>query len=81
VFTKPVPANVQEVDCSEQMPVLDVPVPQAGNTTGLGNGVPLRNRGIYMQRSDRLYVGVFPGGPQISGYGPGATVIAQGGYY
>ena len=30
---------------------------------------------------DRLYVGVFPDGPNISGYTPGAHVTAQGGFF
>jgi len=63
------------------MPELAVPVVAAGNTTGLGNGAPLRNRGIYLERGDRIYVGVFPDGPNVSGYNPGAHVIAQGGFF
>jgi len=53
----------------------------AGNTTGLGTTAPLRNKGVYLERGDRLYVGVFPDGPNISGYNPGAHVIAQGGFF
>lgn len=81
LFTKEVPANTQRVDCTDVMPELAVPVVAAGNTTGLGEGAPLRNRGIYLERGDRIYVGVFPGGPNVSGYIPGAHVIAQGGFF
>jgi hypothetical protein len=81
VFVKTVPANTQEVDCSDVLPVLGAPVVSAGNTTGLGTTAPLRNKGILLERGDRLYVGVFPDGPNISGYTPGAHVIAQGGFY
>jgi len=81
VFIKTVPANTQEVDCSDVLPVLGSPVVAAGNTTGLGTTAPLRNKGILLERGDRLYVGVFPDGPNISGYTPGAHVIAQGGFY
>jgi hypothetical protein len=81
VFAKTVPANTQEVDCSDVLPALAAPVMSAGNTTGLGTTAPLRNKGVYLERGDRLYVGVFPDGPNISGYAPGAHVIAQGGFF
>jgi hypothetical protein len=81
LFVKTIPANTQEVDCSDVLPVLAAPVANAGNTTGLGNTAPLRNKGIYLERGDRIYVGVFPDGPNISGYTPGAHVIAQGGFF
>ena len=81
VFAKTIPANTQEVDCSDVLPVLAAPVVSAGNTTGLGTTAPLRNKGIYLERGDRLYVGIFPDGPNISGYTPGAHVIAQGGFF
>ena len=81
LFAKQVPANTATVDCSDVMPQLAVPVVGAGNTTGLGEGSPLRNKGIYLERGDRIYVGVFPDGPNISGYTPGAHVIAQGGLF
>jgi len=81
VFAKTVPANTQSIDCSDVMPVLAVPMPSAGNTTGLGQTAPLRNKGIYLERGDRIYVGVFPDGPNSSGYIPGAHVIAQGGFF
>lgn len=81
LFVKRVPANTQEVDCSDVMPVLATPVVSAGNTNGLGQTAPLRNKGIYLERGDRIYVGVFPDGPNISGYTAGAHIIAQGGFF
>lgn len=81
IFAKTVPANTQVVDCSDVMPQLATPVMNAGNTTGLGNGSPLRNKGIYLERGDRLYVGVFPDGPNSSGYIAGVHVTAQGGMF
>ena len=81
IFAKTVPANTQVVDCSDVMPQLATPVMNAGNTTGLGNGSPLRNKGIYLERGDRLYVGVFPDGPNSSGYTAGVHVTAQGGMF
>ena len=81
LFAKQVPANTQRVDCTDVMPELAAPVVSAGNTVGLGNGAPLRNRGIYLEKGDRIYVGVFPDGPNISGYTPGAHIVAQGGFF
>lgn len=81
IFAKTVPTNTQEIDCSDVLPVLAIPTVTAGNTTGLGNTAPLRNKGIYLERGDRIYVGVFPDGPNISGYTAGAHVIAQGGFF
>ena len=81
IFAKTVPANSGTVDCADVMPQLAVPVAQAGNTNGLGPTAPLRNKGIYLERGDRIYVGVFPEGPNSSGYLPGAHVIAQGGFF
>lgn len=81
LFTKKVPANTQQVDCSDVLPVLATPVMSAGNTNGLGETAPLRNKGIYLERGDRVYVGVVPNGPHSSGYTAGAHVYAQGGFY
>lgn len=81
LFAKTVPANSGIVDCSDVMPQLAVPMPAAGNTGGLGPSAPLRNKGIYLERGDRIYVGVFAEGPNISGYTPGAHVYAQGGFF
>jgi hypothetical protein len=81
LFAKTVPANSGVIDCSDVMPQLAVPMPTAGNTTGLGSTAPLRNKGIYLERGDRIYVGVFAEGPNISGYTPGAHIYAQGGFF
>ena len=81
LFAKTIPANSGIVDCSDVMPQLAVPSVSAGNTNGLGTTAPLRNKGIYLERGDRIYVGVFPDGPNVSGYIPGAHVIAQGGFF
>lgn len=81
LFAKTLPANSGTVDCSDLLPQLATPVAQAGNTAGLGPTAPLRNKGIYLERGDRIYVGVFPDGPNISGYTPGAHISAQGGFF
>lgn len=81
LFAKTLPANSGTVDCSDLMPQLAAPVAQAGNTNGLGPTAPLRNKGVYLERGDRIYVGVFPDGPNVSGYIPGAHIIAQGGFF
>lgn len=81
LFAKTIPANSGTIDCSDLMPQLAAPVAQAGNTSGLGSTAPLRNKGIYLERGDRIYVGVFPDGPNANGYAPGAHVIAQGGFF
>jgi len=81
LFVKQVSANTQRVDCTDVLPELAAPIVSAGNTTGLGDGAPLRNRGIQLERGDRIYVGVFPDGPNISGYIPGAHIYAQGGFF
>lgn len=81
LFAKTVPANSGVIDCSDVMPQLATPTVQAGNTNGLGAGSPLRNKGIYLERGDRIYVGVFPDGANISGYAPGVHITAQGGFF
>lgn len=81
LFAKQVPANTQRVDCSDVMPQLAAPTVSAGDTTGLSAGTPLRNRGIYLERGDRIYVGVFADGPNVSGYTAGAHIYAQGGFF
>lgn len=83
IFSKTMPINTAFVDCSDVMPELIVPLPEAGNTTGLGESTPLKNRGIYLQRGDRLYMGVLQDGVYNtpSGYTPGVHAIAQGGYF
>jgi hypothetical protein len=81
LFAKTVPANSGVVDCSDVMPQLAIPMPTAGNTNGLGPSAPLRNKGVYLERGDRIYVGVFAEGPNTSGYTPGAHIYAQGGFF
>ncbi len=81
VFAKTLPAGSGTIDCSDVMPQLAVPNVSAGNANGLGPTAPLRNKGIYLERGDRLYVGVFPDGPNSSGYIPGVHVVAQGGFF
>lgn len=81
LFAKTVPADSGTIDCSDVMPQLATPVVSAGNTNGLGTTAPLRNKGIYLERGDRIYVGVFPDGPNVSGYIPGAHIIAEGGFF
>ena len=81
LFAKTVPDGSGVIDCSDVMPQLAAPVMSAGNTNGLGSTAPLRNKGIYLERGDRLYVGVFPDEPNVGGYTPGAYVYAQGGFF
>lgn len=81
LFYKTVPANSGQIDCSDVLPHLAYPTASAGNTNGLGPTAPLRNKGIYLERGDRIYVGVFPDGPNVSGYTPGAHIYAQGGFF
>ena len=81
LFAKTVPANSGIVDCSDLMPQLAAPVVSAGNTSGLGPSAPLRNKGIYLERGDRIYVGVFPDALNTAGYVPGVHVYAQGGFF
>ena len=83
LFAKTIPEGVQAVDCSDVMPELMAPVPEGGNTAGLGLATPLKNRAIVLQRGQRLYMGVQQRGAynSISGYIPGAHVTSQGGFY
>jgi len=81
VFAQTLVSGVNSIDCAENMPELNAPVAQAGNTTGLAETAPLRTRGIYLEKGDRLYVGVFPSKANASGYTPGMSVIAQGGFF
>lgn len=81
IFSKTLDVNTDQSDCGDQMPQLATPVAQAGNTTGLGETAPLRNKGIYLQKGDRLYVGIYANGANVSGYSPGAHITAQGGYF
>jgi hypothetical protein len=83
LFQKTLGVNEVATDCSDVMPEITVPVPQQGNTSGIGAASPLKNRAINLQRGDRLYIGVVQRGAQstVSGYVPGVHVVAQGGYY
>ena len=81
MFAQTLVSGVNSIDCAENMPELNAPVAQAGNTTGLAETAPLRTRGIYLEKGDRLYVGVFPSKANTSGYTPGMSVIAQGGFF
>ena len=54
LFAKTVPDGSGVIDCSDVMPQLAAPVMSAGNTNGLGSTAPLRNKGIYLERGDRL---------------------------
>ena len=83
VFATTVPAATKQIDCTSEMPHLSTPVPAVGNTSGTSAGEPVRNRGIYLEKGDRLYVGIFPANTWTSGTpAQGAIVVtAQGGFY
>ena len=81
IFAQTLTSGVDSVDCAENMPELNAPVVQAGNTAGLAETAPLRTRGIYLEKGDRLYVGIFPSKANTSGYSAGLSVIAQGGFF
>lgn len=81
IFAETLVSGVNSIDCSQNMPELNTPIAQAGNTSGLAQTAPLRTRGIYLEKGDRLYVGVFPSKANVSGYTPGLSVIAQGGFF
>ena len=72
-----------DMDFTDVLPELSVPVPNTGNTAGLGEASPLRNRAINLQRGDRLYIGVVQRGAQSAqtGYVNGIRITAQGGFY
>jgi hypothetical protein len=71
----------QDVDCTDVLPQLSAPVPAAGDISDLTSGSPVRARGIYLEKGDRLYAGVLPTNTYPSGYTPGITVVAQGGFF
>lgn len=81
LFTKFLASGEQDVDCSDVLPQLSAPVPAAGDTTDLTAGTPVRARGIYLEKGDRLYAGILPTNTYPSGYTPGLTVVAQGGFF
>jgi len=81
VLTSYIASGEQQLDLSADMPQLSAPVPSAGDTDDLTNGTPVRARGIYLEKGDRLYVGIFPNSTFPSGYTPGLAVTAQGGFF
>lgn len=81
IFSKTLSSGTNELDCSDALPQLAAPVPAAGDTAGLSNGTPVRNRGIYLEKGDRLYVGIFPSKKNSAGYAPGLAVTVQGGFF
>ena len=84
LFAKKVPAGVHSVDCSDAMPHLSTPGVHSAYASSTGDtnaGLPIRNRGIYLERGDRVYVGVYAEGPNTAGYASGVHVAAQGGFF
>lgn len=84
LFSKTVPASTQSCDCSDVMPHLAAPGVHSAYASTTGDsraGLPIRNRGVYLERGDRLYVGVFAEGPNTAGYASGVNVTAQGGFF
>jgi hypothetical protein len=84
LFAKTVPAETKVCDCSDVMPHLAVPGVHAGYASATGDaraGLPIRNRGIYLERGDRIYVGVYAQGNNSAGYAAGANITAQGGFF
>jgi hypothetical protein len=83
--------NDSRADALLSLPHLSVPVPYAGGTAMTNeNGditrmididKPLKNRGLFLQRGDALYCGIYATNGTAVNYAPGVTVIAQGGYY
>lgn len=84
-------SNQNRTDALSSLPHLSVPVPYAGGTGSVNeNGEvtatleidkPLKNRGLFLQRGDALYCGIYATNGTAVNYAPGVTVIAQGGYY
>jgi len=83
LFTSTIPANQAQYDCSADMPHLATPVPQIANTSGMPAGVPVDNRGVYLEKGDRLYVGLFAANTVTGGTTDqaGVVITAQGGFY
>ena len=84
LFAKKIPAGTHSVDCSDVMPHLSTPGVHSAfaSSTGDANaGLPIRNRGIYLERGDRVYVGVYAEGPNTAGYASGVHVTALGGFF
>ena len=66
-------------DGIKQLPHLSIPVPYTMGS--LESDKPGRNRGLYLQRGDSLYCGIYATSATTVNYAPGVTVLAQGGYY
>jgi len=84
IFSKKIPAGVHSVDCSDVMPHVSTPGVHSAYASSTGDanaGQPIRNRGIYLERGDRVYVGVYAEGPNTAGYASGVHVTAQGGFF
>ncbi len=84
IFVATVGVGAFQTDCTRFMPHLQTPVPQQGQTAGMDIAEPLQNRGIYLQRGDRLYVGRVANGVSTSGttdVNDAFYVTAQGGFY
>ena len=84
IFVATVAVGSYQTDCSRFMPHLQTPVPQQGQTVGMSTAEPLQNRGINLQRGDRLYVGRVANGVSTSGttdVNKAFYVTAQGGFY
>lgn len=84
-------SNDNRADALLSLPHLSTPVPYvAGTATVDSQGTaiksleidkPVKNRGLYLQRGDALYIGLYASSATSVNYSPGVTVIAQGGYY
>ena len=84
LFSKTVPAETAVCDCSDVMPHLATPGIHSAYASSTGDtraGLPIRNRGIYLEQGDRLYVGVYAEGNNSAGYAAGANITAQGGFF
>ena len=66
-------------DGIKQLPHLSIPVPYTMGA--LDEDKPGRNRGLYLQRGDSLYCGIYATSTTTVNYAAGVTVLAQGGYY
>ena len=81
IFSVTLVSGEASVDATAEMPQLAAPVPAAGNSAGMESGTPIRARGIYLEKGDRLYVGIYPTQENLLGYAAGLNVTAQGGFF
>jgi hypothetical protein len=72
-------SGVSRTDGLAQLPHLSIPVPYTHGS--LEVDTPGRNRGLYLQKGDSLYCGIYATSATTVNYTPGVTVLAQGGYY